>query len=195
MFNYTIRFANIPKEGLRNSIELKEDDPQHAEWMLRFLYAHDYYVDYCDGKPPIVAHARMYAIADKYDIPILKDLAIAKFAPSLKDTQAVDIPSFTAAIEVIYTSTLDTDRGLRDCLIPTLKDRMRHLRDDEHSMKLVKSLGEGDFAVDVIDAWTVLKELVLKGSITWYCKCGNLGTGTLSTCTECGSKQLRHGFS
>lgn len=144
------------QEGASGIIELKEEDPQYAGILLRYFYAHDYQID-DNGKPPLVAHARVYAIADKYGVGLLKDLAQKKFTMAITKTRDTDIPSFIAAIKVIYTSTVGSDRGLRDCLLPKLEYYKQQLRDSDEFMALILSgLGDGELAVEVIDAWADL---------------------------------------
>lgn len=146
------------EEGCRGSIELKEDDPQYAGILLRYFYAHDYQID-DNGKPRLVADARVYAIADKYGVGLLKDLAKQNFATAITGTTAADIPSFIEAIRVIYTSTLGSDRGLRDCILPKLQELKQQLRDSNEFMDLMLSgLGDGEFEVEVIDAWCGLSQ-------------------------------------
>ena len=82
---------------------------------MRFFYTHDYQVDDI-GKAPFMAHASVYAIADEYGVGLLKDLAAGNFSLALKD-----ILSLIAAIEVVYTSTLGSNRGLKDCIEPKVE--------------------------------------------------------------------------
>lgn len=99
----------------------------------------------------------MYAIADRYGVGLLKDLAKENFATAITETRSADIDSFIAAIEVVYTSTLGSDRGLRDCLLPKLREFKQQLRDSDEFMALIiEGFGEGEFAVEVIDAWANL---------------------------------------
>lgn len=148
--------ADKRKEGCLGSIELKDEDPQYVGILLRSFYAHDYHID-DNGNPTLMAHACVYAIADKFGVGLLKDLAAAKFSLALKDIRDADIPDFIAAIEVVCTSTLGSDRGLRDFIKPKLIEFRQQLRDSDHLMALfVSDLGEGEFAVRVLDAWTGL---------------------------------------
>lgn len=125
---------------------------------MRYLYAHDYQID-DNGKPPLIAHARVYAIADKYGVESLKDLAKAQFVTAIEDTTSADISTSIAAVEVVYTSTLASDRGLRDCIIPELKEIKQQLRDSDDFIALIVSgLGDGEFGVEVIDAWADMQQ-------------------------------------
>ena len=108
-------------------------------------------------KPSLVAHARVYAIADKYGVELLKDLTKERFAMAITEARVIDIPSFITAIEVVYTSTLGSDRGLRDCPLPKLKEFKQQLRGSDEFMALILwGIGEGELAVEVIDAWADL---------------------------------------
>ena len=160
--------------------------------LLRYFYAHDYTID-DNGKIPLISHARMYAIADKYSVSLLKELAQEKFSASLKDIQSLDIPIFAAAVEIIYTTTLASDRGLRDAIIPTLIKFKAQLRASDLFMSLVvPGLGEGEFTVDVIDAFASLGRVT---RCTWRCKnCNRTGTGQAVSCNSCGRSPLIHSY-
>lgn len=77
------------------------------------------YEDYEDDDSHLLAHTRVYALAEKYDIPALKTLAKAKFEMSL--ACFYDSPQFPDAIEEVYYSTIDSDRGLRDVVIQAFR--------------------------------------------------------------------------
>ena len=153
----TSRKKNIPltsvKEGASKTIDLKEDDPDIIGKMICFCYNHDYdgLVLTLDGENgSLMIHAKMYSIADKYDISLLKDLAKNKFK---EDIQGQLRPErLVTLIETVYENTVPSDRGLRDCLTSVLKRYKNELRKDAAFMDLVRS--GGDLAVDVIDAWT-----------------------------------------
>lgn len=61
----------------------------------------------------MVTEARMYAVADKYELGELKEEVKKAFAAAVKFWY-VFTNEFLVAVEVVYTSTPDTDRGLRD---------------------------------------------------------------------------------
>ena len=65
-------------------IRLQADDPWLTSLLLRFFYAHDYQANINnrhtdDQRQSLSVHARMYAMAHKYYVPLLKDLAQEKF--------------------------------------------------------------------------------------------------------------------
>ncbi|MCJ1274140.1 hypothetical protein MMC21_001935 [Puttea exsequens] len=98
--------------------------------LSRYSYALDYQID-DDGKLPVVQHARVYAITDRFSIQQLKDLAQQKFSAALKDLKTLDIDVFVTAVKVIYTSTLRSDHGLRDSVKGTLVKFKQELRDSD----------------------------------------------------------------
>jgi len=63
----------------------------------------------------LLLHTRVYALAEKYDIISLKGLARRKFEMAM--ACHYDSPELPRAIEEVYCSTLDTDRGLRDIVL------------------------------------------------------------------------------
>lgn len=72
-----------------------------------------------EAEPNLVQHTRVYALAEKYDIPSLKQLAKNKFEMAMACWY--DSPEFADAIEEVYCSTIDSDRGLRDIVLETFK--------------------------------------------------------------------------
>jgi hypothetical protein len=67
----------------------------------------------------LVLHTKIYALAEKYDIPSLKQLAKSKFEMAM--ACFYDSPDFAEAIEEVYCSTIDSDRGLRDIVLEAFK--------------------------------------------------------------------------
>jgi hypothetical protein len=143
------------KEGLSRVIKLEEDDPTMVKQMLEFFYSCD-----CDDsahstQSDFEFNAGMYALADKYGIEDLKELSKYKFwslMVYLMPSQS-RIPQLVEAIKVVYTTTLSSDRGLRDMVVPVCKKNRDALRNNRDYMQLLKSgLGEGDFVTDVVDA-------------------------------------------
>jgi hypothetical protein len=61
----------------------------------------------------LLLHARVFALADKYAVPELADLARRKFSSLLFDS-TLDAVGFLGSIKEVYKSTPDSNRGLRD---------------------------------------------------------------------------------
>lgn len=67
----------------------------------------------------LLLHTRVYALAEKYDIPSLKELAQRKFEMAM--ACFYDSSEFADAIEEVYCSTVDSDRGLRDVVLQAFR--------------------------------------------------------------------------
>lgn len=135
---------------MNGQIELYEDDPAMIDLLLCYLYTRDYDTSN-NGLDLLVTHVHIYAIADKCGVSILKALAEHKICSALKGDWGLDISDFVAAIKLIYTINLASDRGLRDCIQDTLLKYVPLLRESKDFVKLIKSgRGDGDVAIDVI---------------------------------------------
>lgn len=66
-----------------------------------------------------------YAVADFYDVPVLKTLVAAHFEVKLNDHW--DKHSFAQAVQTIYTNTPSTDRSLRDPALACIMERASDL--------------------------------------------------------------------
>lgn len=66
----------------------------------------------------LLLNARVYAVAEKYDIQGLKDVARLKFSTRLKRTSTEK--QLLSIIEEVYISTQEKDRGLRDPLVDVI---------------------------------------------------------------------------
>lgn len=82
-------------------------------------------------------HAQMYALADKYGIHDLKDLARDKFEiAASKDWNGSGFP---LAVQTVYTSTPESDHGLRDVVVDTIS-RHKKLLEKVEVEALVKEI-------------------------------------------------------
>ncbi|KAL8790913.1 MAG: hypothetical protein Q9213_000338 [Squamulea squamosa] len=142
------------REGKAGSIDLKEENPSVINKLVHYLYNCDYHEpddgEICRDTGKLAVNATMYTIGDRFLLNGLKDLAKAKFAAALPDGWNKE--NLLDIIRFIYDNTLSDDRGLRECLLPILTQHKDSLRSDSAFMDVVKNYGE--FAIDVIDAWT-----------------------------------------
>ena len=60
---------------------------------------------------------RVYVLAEKYNIPALKELAMSKFE---NYKPAANLSHFQEVINAVFDGTLETDSGLRDIVISTI---------------------------------------------------------------------------
>jgi len=74
-------------------------------------------------------HAKMYEIADKYDVLGLKDLAKEKF--KLACAASWNDDAFSIAAHHAFSTTMEDDKGLRDIVSGTISDHMELIRKPE----------------------------------------------------------------
>jgi hypothetical protein len=71
-----------------------------------------------DDASQLLLHAKMYEVADKYDMSGLKGLAAEKFARACRKYYKNE--EFAVAAEHALTTTPDSDSGLREILLETM---------------------------------------------------------------------------
>lgn len=59
----------------------------------------------------------VYAIADKYDIPGLRQVALEYFRARAKECNQWPPDKFRDIVKTVYETTPESDRGLRDALV------------------------------------------------------------------------------
>ena len=156
-------------------VKLPEDDPALVHQMLVFLYSCDYDEETkTSTHHPFEFNARLYGLADKYGIEDLKDFAKYSFSLWLDEGLQDETSNFVKALKVIYSTTLSSDRGLRDLVIAAFKqDRLKLRKDPDFVEMLSSGWGDGEFALDVFDAL-----LELSQPKTYHCDRCDLTTTT-----------------
>ena len=122
--------ANIAgQESESNIIDLSHDTKRIVFRMVEFVYRGDYdvlnYPDYptTDKDTPdgskvrhAVLHADMFTVADKYDIVALGEKAKEHFEETI-DSWSLDDSEFLEVTKYVYSTTPESDRGLRDAIV------------------------------------------------------------------------------
>jgi hypothetical protein len=72
------------------------------------------------AEPQLMAHSKVYTIAEKYGIKGLKALSRRKFSTQMSHHWLS--AEFPEAIQDVYDSTVDSDRGLRDVVIGSFRE-------------------------------------------------------------------------
>lgn len=109
------------KEAHEGKIVVGDDDPQITKALIYYLYFFDYeelttrYKDVA----PIVLDVKMHAIADKYFVEPLKQLATAKFEARAK--QAWSMPAFAATVSEIYETSSKDDEPIKAVALETIR--------------------------------------------------------------------------
>ena len=81
--------------------------------------------------PRLMNNALVYALADKYDIPELKELAKRKFQALASSKWPHD--DFHAVTETVFSTTPDQDMGLRQIILDVCGEHSQEVLKDEES--------------------------------------------------------------
>lgn len=145
-----------------NSFNFLDDDPLSVDCIVQFFYRSDYNTtrsapglnaetgviqkDATPNSPSdntgpndsdLVLHVKVYALAEKYDIPLLKALSLRKFEEAA--LQHWRSPYLLDALREAYTSTIEEDREMRSAGVKILHMR-RELLEEENVRQLLKEL-------------------------------------------------------
>ena len=82
-----------------------------------------------DNPEHLLIHAKMYEVADKYDVVGLKDLSKEKF--KLACAASWNDAAFSIAAHHAFSTTMEDDKGLRDIVSGTISDHMELIRKPE----------------------------------------------------------------
>ena len=148
---YTV--TDLQQEGLEQAITLYEDDPSLIQEMLIYIYSCDYH-----GLSRSLSHnAKMYILADKYDVEGLKPLAKHKFSQQLRSHGFTELlnAGLVEAIRIIYSALPISDQGLRHLVLPLCYKHSVELCQNRCYMDLIRSgFADGEFVADVVIAMT-----------------------------------------
>ncbi|KAH0559307.1 hypothetical protein GP486_004180 [Trichoglossum hirsutum] len=134
------------KEAISGVITL-DDDPDSVRRMISFMYTFDYDDEVkinpkSAENPALFSSIRVYAIAEKYGIEDLKELARSRFSTWASENWNHH-SEFTAMVQEVYDSTPSSDRGLRDVVETILKKNFESVfYDDRLKELLISQMGE-----------------------------------------------------
>ncbi|KAG5660087.1 hypothetical protein KAF25_003609 [Fusarium avenaceum] len=137
-------FAKQPKESIEKVIHIIDFDSSVIEAMLHFIYHFEYTNE--SKESAMVFHAKVYQIADKYGIFVLKEHAKQKFRTAVKVDWSTE--DFSIAIELVYTTTPPEDRGLRDLIVETSNANLEKLISRDGFCEALRTTT--DFAADLV---------------------------------------------
>lgn len=119
--------------------------------MIHYFYHHDYLEQetstgsqkaqlyFGDCRKGVVAeHSRMYAMGEKYGIPGLKSLAIARFRQS--SLIHLNHAGLASGIIIVYNGTPEADKGLRKEVIEALDLCRMYYKDNSETQKMIADI-------------------------------------------------------
>jgi hypothetical protein len=145
----------LTQESTSKEVELHEDDPKAMMVLLRYLYGTPYpttnQYDESFIEASLQDHARVFVVAEKYQIPKLRDEAFGKMKDVL-DIYALDFDEsacedFAPSLHAILTGTTSSST-VRKLMIEVFIDELRHLRLNDAFLALLPELPE--LAIEIL---------------------------------------------
>ncbi|KUJ17754.1 uncharacterized protein LY89DRAFT_733580 [Mollisia scopiformis] len=126
-------------EAITGVIDLSENEPDIVNCMIQFMYTNEYSdsittnsdiastetstasIDSVEAKDslvnarankPFLTNTKVYVLAEMFDLPALKAVAVKKFKTAL--TRKATSEGYTDSLILIHAETPDTDRALKD---------------------------------------------------------------------------------
>ncbi|KAK4545961.1 hypothetical protein LTR36_002525 [Oleoguttula mirabilis] len=128
-------FSGNYKEDGQKTIQL-DDDPTTFRVLLNFFYTFTYTDNSRPPTEPLSAFTiRIYAIADKYDVPPLRDLAAQKLRSVCQP--ATNLDDYISAIQTADELTNPKDTTLWEILIPKMIENIGVLLADPRSREVI----------------------------------------------------------
>ncbi len=187
------------QESESNTIDLSDDTKCVIYRMVEFLYRGDYQeIDHPDyqtldkdiidrsGAHHAVLHASMFAVADKYDIAALGDLAKEKFDKAIEN---IDNQHYMDVINHVYSTTPESYRGLRDKIGHQTRIRGSTIRTDP----VLNSRLEEIVSTTRQFAWDLIQSSFMPTSAKTCTGC-NSNLGDKISCSACVQKNQTGGL-
>ena len=134
------------QEASSQTVELEDVDAEVIEATLFFMYNGDYSDTF--GISPMVFHAKVYSIGHRYIAPTLQLLAKDKFRKVAESSWALD--DFLGSIAVVYNTTPDSERSLRDIIVQTSRKSINTLAKDTKFKNMLNDKAAPGFAADIV---------------------------------------------
>lgn len=134
--------ANVTQESSERPSTLElDDDPEVLASLIHYFY-NNTYDDSSRGEHQAVQTftVHVYAIADKYDVPQLQQLAAQKFGKVCAPVS--DIDDFIAALCAVDGATNPADNTLWKVVLPIIEKNISYLLQHEQFKAVVDSIPE-----------------------------------------------------
>ena len=124
----------MPQEAQENHavIEL-EDEVDALQALIHYLYHFTYNDSFVESTMSFAV--RVYAIADKYQVPQLQSLAAKRFKTLCDPT--TDLDDFVNSITLVEDCTSPNDNTLREIVFPAIENNITLLLESEKSRILI----------------------------------------------------------
>jgi hypothetical protein len=177
---------------------LHDDDPEHFEFFLKFMYTHHYDKDAIvklaagDSTRRVTIPCEIFLVADKYDMPLLFELIAKDVEELLAGKVPCTLDLLQTLISAYYESVTNVGSPLGKIFVSKIKNRFYDFPDSDEFVSLVKAypVFGADMALSQtrglrsltclscrhpsIVTYKGLSVDLLGRPLCWYCeKCGN----------------------
>jgi hypothetical protein len=125
--------------------DLSWDGPKAVKNMFEFMYLHTYgsptscsNADATADAEDLCLHASIYALGKKYGIAGLKETSLQKFEDNTEVSWKID--AFYETIKIVFTSTTDHDKGLRDLVLRLLSLHRREVAGNPQMERVIREI-------------------------------------------------------
>jgi hypothetical protein len=157
------------------------DDPEIVKLMIEYFYHFNYLrAEDATGSPAtskvhLIEHAKVFALAVKYQADGLRELAISKFKESIEANWNHE--DLSHAIHIVYQSTTDDVTELRDIVTDTVHDHFDELNGQETVKAVVSSIASL--------AYGLLERFRTTQPKKSTCSFGHYGESKIRKCSNC----------
>ncbi len=144
-----------------------------VEAVLTYLYNFNYETGMLitSRPPPMVFHAQVYAMAEMYGIQSLKTYSKEKFETTI--ATGWNLEAFPSSITEVFSTTPETDRGLRDPVIKVCCENSKALVADD-GFKVILREAPG-FAAEFAEVLAGGDTVVVKECLLTVYECPDCG--------------------
>ncbi|OAL38196.1 hypothetical protein AYO20_02648 [Fonsecaea nubica] len=139
-YMYTFDYEDEKNQSLKSD-DRSSVSPEEGEEAVEITSVKsDIVSDHNENQPALVSSVRVYAIADKYGIPPLKELARQRFCDWAETNWLHE--DFCSIAQEIFSSTPHNDRGLRDVVVQIVAMHANDLIQKDEFRSLVEEVGD-----------------------------------------------------
>jgi hypothetical protein len=141
------------QEASDNVISLRDDDPDHFELLLRYIYTNHYDTEEIakratdDATLRVLIPMGVSAVADKYEVDSLYEHAVADVRALLSTQDSSDFKLLRAAITAYYSLDITMNSSMGDLIVSIVLNAQRGFMSSANYQSILRM--SPTFAVDI----------------------------------------------
>ncbi|KAI1819443.1 BTB/POZ protein [Xylaria intraflava] len=165
---FAAAFRSGMKEATSGRYEMNEDDPFMVYRMVQYMYSGTYKdqpgmpnSEQQESASALQIHARMFMLADKYQIDELEIVAVERYKELLMSQR--DVAAFLGSIPDVFKITLDSKRAIRTAAVHFARCHLGKAIQNHDSLKRKydeMAMDVPDFPAELLDSYLNVPSLV-----------------------------------